>query len=347
MPLGIWPLDETDRQERRRKQLLQAAMLREQIEEKQQRTRRPRGGSAVEAAEKACVDPLSRPVGSDSVRNLASELPREMQSKQPFGGISSPPTPQLPPRDSSRQGHGHDNWHISVATVDEPGGALSATSSPSTASAAMVSSAAVSSQLLPAMSASTRQRLAMQRLSGPRRPTPAAGKRLARAQAPRDAVEGGRRLSVRPSEQAKDEDELIRELRSQLRAQQVVISEQGQLLEQLSGWQGVDPAACPPLADAAALAYPRHDDAGSSPPAAASPPTSTGHTDCGETGDTFTSAIKACVRSDRTRCGRLDGHAVLRICDRYGLQVPAHTEDEARRKASLSYVRFIDRLREI
>ena len=347
MPLGIWPLDETDRQERRRKQLLQVAMLREQIEEKQQRTRRPRGGSAVEAAEKACVDPLSRPVGSDSVRNLASELPRKMltQLVQPLGGISSPPTPQLPPWDSSRQGH--DNWHISVATVDQPGGALSATSSPSTASAAMVSSAAVSSQLLPAMSASTRQRLAMQRLSGPRRPTPAAGKRLARAPAPRDAVEGGRRLSVRLSEQAKDEDELIRELRSQLRAQQVVISEQGQLLEQLSGWQGVDPAACPPLADAAALACPRHDDAGSSPPAAASPPTSTGHTDCGETGDTFTSAIKACVRSDRTRCGRLDGHAVLRICDRYGIQVPAHTEYEARRKASLSYVRFIDRLHDI
>ena len=133
---------------------------------------------------------------------------------------------------------------------------MSATSSPSTASAAMVSSAAVSSQLLPAMSASTRQRLAMQRLSGPRRPTPAAGKRLARAPAPRDAVEGGRRLSVRPSEQAKDEDELIRELRSQLKAQQVVISEQGQLLEQLSGCQGVDPAACPPLAAAAAPAAP-------------------------------------------------------------------------------------------
>ena len=61
----------------------------------------------------------------------------------------------------------------------------------------------------------------------------------------------------------------------------------------------------------------------------------------------FTSAIKACVRSDRTRCGRLDGHAVLRIFDRYGLQLPVHTEYEARRKASLSYVRFIDRLRDI
>jgi len=46
------------------------------------------------------------------------------------------------------------------------------------------------------------------------------------------------------------------------------------------------------------------------------------------------------------RCGKLDAKCVLRVCARYKINVPAEMVETARQKGSISYVNFIDKVRE-
>ena len=62
--------------------------------------------------------------------------------------------------------------------------------------------------------------------------------------------------------------------------------------------------------------------------------------------DRFLSAAKACLRSDNSRDGKLDAKCVLRLCARYKINVPADMAETARQKGVISYVNFVDKLRE-
>ena len=62
--------------------------------------------------------------------------------------------------------------------------------------------------------------------------------------------------------------------------------------------------------------------------------------------DRFLSAAKACLRSDNSRGGKLDAKCVLRLCARYKINVPTDMAENARQKGTISYVHFVDKLRE-
>ena len=64
-------------------------------------------------------------------------------------------------------------------------------------------------------------------------------------------------------------------------------------------------------------------------------------------GDPYRAAMRAAVRSDSTRCGRLEASIVLKLCARYRLHVPHEMAEAARAKAILSYVKFIDKLQKV
>ena len=67
----------------------------------------------------------------------------------------------------------------------------------------------------------------------------------------------------------------------------------------------------------------------------------------GAGGDPYRAAMRAAVRSDSTRCGRLEASIVLKLCARYRLHVPQEMAEAARAKAILSYVKFIDKLQKV
>ena len=69
--------------------------------------------------------------------------------------------------------------------------------------------------------------------------------------------------------------------------------------------------------------------------------------DMGTRRDPFYSAIKACVRADSTRCGRLEAAAMLRQCARFNVRVPPEMAEAARKRGMCSYTVFIDKLRQL
>ena len=62
--------------------------------------------------------------------------------------------------------------------------------------------------------------------------------------------------------------------------------------------------------------------------------------------DRFLSVAKACLRSDASRGGKLEAKCVLRLCARYKINVPADMAGTALQKVTISYVNFVDKLRE-
>ena len=83
---------------------------------------------------------------------------------------------------------------------------------------------------------------------------------------------------------------------------------------------------------------------GLAPPAPPGGRAASGH---GAGGDPYRAAMRAAVRSDSTRCGRLEASIVLKLCARYRLHVPHEMAEAARAKAILSYVKFIDKLQQV